>query len=609
MYRYLFLLMFIFLLNSCNVGANKNISGNNYGIVVSGGTAPINSIMQNFGLNSNGVIPILNLDINQTFLSIIPCYNLISSTGLNFFNNCTQNINYIASNPNIFGINKSTNVVQFVENSVAKSNISYAKLDYLQYTSPGLPIASAGQTIPTLNLSGLIILPTDANGNIVDSRLIKGILLYYHDTIPSKNGVMSGFNNSDSISMGLTFLNQYILTAVFVSNGYIVLAPDYPGQGIDVNTFHPYIIGLNENAYSGIYMLQAAQTYLKNKYNFDIKTMINPNLFISSFSEGGGYSLRATEIFDFDNKSILNNLGLSLIKTIAISGAYDISNTMLNYAYSNVYAGDTPDTNKWNAIPGCNRSGSTLCPNEENGLDRAIVQYALASSKPTLSAYLISSILTYYYNSNGNYSIFKPNFVNLSSCINLITSYTLNNWSSSPCVSLFNFKGLNIFDLFNNVNNNAGTIDDILFTSAMSLGYFIGNTTSVSSLINILSTQTTTFNNIGIISYNQTPSDKWLLNILSTKNTYNIKTNTNISLLYLKYDSTVPNINSKLACNPITGIRTLNGASVNCIEIDNTNLFDSIKFPGETSNIMYLYHQDSNKIISLAVLNQMNLAL
>ena len=603
MKKYIVLSIFLnILLTSCNVGTNNNSgSNNNYGILINGGTAPSNSIMKSFGLNNNGVIPINNLAANQSFTGLIPCFNLVGSSGLNFTNNCNQNFNYILSNPQIFGIESSNDLINFIPNSTSSSNILYAKYDYIKYTSPGMANISSGRSIPKLTLSGLVILPTDQDGKIVSTNLIKGVILYYHDTIPSKNGVMSGFNNFDGPSMQLTFINQYLLTSIFVSNGFIVIAPDYTGQGIDVNTVHPYIIGTNSNAFSGIYMLPAVNSYLKNNYNFSFQSLDKNNkLYITSFSEGGGYSLKATQYLDFDYNSILKDNNLKLNGTYAMSGAYDISDTMLNFMFSNDYTGRVGSTNSWNNIPGC--GNDPLCINEPNGLDIAISQFSLASSKPALYSYLSSAILNYYYNQSIYSTIFKPNFFFLKNCINLPNS--INSWSNVSCSNLFNLNPENITSLFNNPVYNAEYISSVLFTSAMSLGYFIGDSLNINQLINTLSTTTNTYSSAGLFSYNQVPNDNFLKSILTQSNTYNLTVNTPVVLFYMRYDSTVPNKNSLLACDKNNGIKTIGLGSVKCVEIDNSKLWDSIRFPS-TPNVMYLQHVNSNKIMSLALLNLM----
>ena len=95
---------------------------------------------------------------------------------------------------------------------------------------------------------------------------------------------------------------------------------------------HPYAFESSQNTLSGIYMLKATNDYLMSKYNFRFKDLVNNQLFISSYSEGGGYALRATDIY----KNVLNKLNLRLIKTYGVSGVYDLSKIMVDFLYDNI---------------------------------------------------------------------------------------------------------------------------------------------------------------------------------------------------------------------------------------------------------------------------------
>jgi hypothetical protein len=88
------------------------------------------------------------------------------------------------------------------------------------------------------------------------------------------------------------------------------------------------------------------------------------------------------------------------------------------------------------------------------------------------------------------------------------------------------------------------------------------------------------------------------------KNIYNWATTSPISLVFLRYDSVVPNISSLEACGEeqgVPGLKSLSEASlVNCIKIDNTKLHTN---PLSFLHI-YLDHPEAEEFLQLVALHE-----
>ena len=590
-------LFFYFVMNSLLFSIE-----NKYGILVNGGVAPLNPIMQQkFAMNLNGEVIINNLDLGQAFLSLILCDGL---TDQQYLKNCSNNINSLADNKDLFTFDNNTSVQNFIENSTQNSGVVGAKFDYIEYTSPGYSSTNSIANLPTENLSGLVVLPTDGKGNILPVSKIKGILIYYHGTIPSKNGVPSGLNNQDSVDFFQTFIYQYIVSSIFVSSGYIVISPDYIGQGMDFKTMHPYAFETTQNALSGIYMLKATNEYLLSKYNFGFKDMINNKLFISSYSEGGGYALKATKILDSNQDIILNKLNLKLVKTYGVSGAYDVSNTMIDFMYDNVDTNYNDNINKWNAIPGCAQSGPDLCINEANGQDLAVVKYYTANAKPVLSIFLATSF-NYYYNEVLPLSNFlDADVITLQSCIDLNNSLTQNQWLRVNCNTLFG-QFNTVTDLFMSPKVDAMQVSLELNSVAMANKFLIGPSSNFNNLSQLLAISGNNYNSVLYFSPKTGVISPIFQKVVQKGNSYHFTTTTPVEILSLRYDSEVPNRNSEIACDNLKGIHVSGNGSISCKQLDNTKMWSMNSYFGN-NYVSYLIHEDAEPIFDIHEVQDMN---
>ena len=583
-------LVLLFLLVSCNSGnVARNNSNSIYGKFNFVSDAPFNVNMAQ--LNPNGTSSfILTNDLFSNFVSQVICNSLIEP------DYCNYNISYIAANTSIYGV-MPVSGSSFIAKGVRFKILGYTTL------APSIQSSSTAGAIE--NVSGLVVLPTDANGNLLSANLIKGVLLYFHETIASKTGNPSGYGNDTKIpfdrdDMSLTFRTQYSMAAIFAANGYIVVAPDYLGNGINYTIPHPYILAITANALSGIYMLTALKNYLFNSFGLNLSTISKPYLYISSYSEGGSYAVMASRLLQGTYSNIVNDTGLTLKHTFGISGAYDMTNTMLPYQFTNI--DDVFTSNKWLVSPGCNPSENINC-NLTDIPTRAIVsQFLLSLPKPLLSVFLVNSFIYYNLTSAAFPSIFLSDFYTQSRCFDLTT--IINTFSIKNCGEIF---GNNFYapQLFDNNGLSFTTISFQIAASAIGLGYIIGNSTDIGSLLDNL-TNNVTNNSISTFIYRQGVYDPTLLNILKQTDNYNFTTNNPITLINLKYDSVVTPVNTKKACNLIPGIQGISKVKqgdFDCIEIDNTQLWGDFIL-GDIETPIYMQHEQAASLSQLIVLNK-----
>jgi len=169
----------------------------------------------------------------------------------------------------------------------------------------------------------------------VAATSIKGVIIYYHGTTVDRTNVPSNFvtaTNSGGDTEGT------LLAALWASQGYVVVMPDYIGLGNDTTHPHPYVVYPQTNAQSGLAMLDAVRSVLSNSYGISGALP----LFLTGYSEGGAYSLEAGHLMQ-NNSGYAAVLQVSLKIAAPVSGAFDLSGTVVPYLFDNV----TPTNNNW----------------------------------------------------------------------------------------------------------------------------------------------------------------------------------------------------------------------------------------------------------------------
>lgn len=203
----------------------------------------------------------------------------------------------------------------------ADKNIKDITLDKITYkTTNSFP--ATGEV--TSNVSGLLMMP--------NTDKPKGVILYYHPTVFNNSGVPSNFKD-DNITSQMFDISY---AAIYALNGYIVVAPDYIGQGNDYANYHPYVFYPKQTVNTAIDLLNDSANIIKDKYNLSDKAKLN--VFSAGYSEGGAYSIWTAKCLE-DKKNCPNMSNLDSLynykAAAGLAGAYDLSNTTLNFLVDN----------------------------------------------------------------------------------------------------------------------------------------------------------------------------------------------------------------------------------------------------------------------------------
>jgi hypothetical protein len=161
---------------------------------------------------------------------------------------------------------------------------------------------------------------------------IKGIVLFFHGTTIQRTNVPSNFITSTNPNGDYT---GTLLAALWASQGYVVVMPDYIGLGVDTADPHPYVVYPGVNAQSGLAMVKATRAYLS--------TMLpgRQPLYISGYSEGGAYALEAAHLMQ-NNPRYASALDVDLKLAVPLSGVFDLTGTMVPYLFYNISDSNNP---------------------------------------------------------------------------------------------------------------------------------------------------------------------------------------------------------------------------------------------------------------------------
>ncbi len=236
-------------------------------------------------------------------------------------------------------------------NPIANNSLGIKTVDAIKIDYTAVNIDQSAVTV-----SGGIAVPEVAPASL------KGIILYFHGTTTQRTNVPSNFTAPANSS----YTDGILLAAVWASQGYVVVMPDYIGLGDDTTHPHPYVVYPSQNAQSGLAMVKAARSLLAGSYQI---TGTLP-LYITGYSEGGAYALEAAHLMQ-DNSGYASELNVQLRMAAPLSGFFDLSGTGLSYLFDNMDINQ--NNNQW------------YSPNPALSI----------ASKPFLSAYLVLSFANY----------------------------------------------------------------------------------------------------------------------------------------------------------------------------------------------------------------------
>lgn len=303
------------------------------------------------------IIPVADLEANYE----TQFCQLNSTTGVTMQSpECQANIAYISKQCGTGNFNLSASPI--ANNPLGVTSVKFQPVTY--NTTVLLP-----QGEQTFNVSGGLLLP---QGIAADK--IKGVITYFHATAFDKSIVGSDYT---------TNAETQLVAEVFASQGYIVVIPDYIGQGVDWATVHPYVLYPRVSVKTALDMLTAVAPTIRTEYRLDSKALLK--LFSAGYSEGGAYSLWFSSYLK-EQPAQLNSL-YQLKHSVGMEGAYNTSTVTKGFLFSDVAQAGT---NPYNI-------GSQALANE---------------SKPLLSADAFLSYATYDLAGDMR-SVFNMDFYNL----------------------------------------------------------------------------------------------------------------------------------------------------------------------------------------------------
>jgi Prolyl oligopeptidase family len=159
------------------------------------------------------------------------------------------------------------------------------------------------------------------------------VLLYAHGTTTDKAFTMTDLNNAESL----------ILAAVFASQGYIVVAPNYAGYDSSTLPYHPYLVA-EQQARDMIDALTAARIALPLA---STTTTDGGKLFITGYSQGGYVAMATDRAMEAAGQKVTAAAPMSGPYSLAafgdavffgqVNGGAPISTTFLLTAYQASY--------------------------------------------------------------------------------------------------------------------------------------------------------------------------------------------------------------------------------------------------------------------------------
>jgi alpha/beta superfamily hydrolase len=227
--------------------------------------------------------------------------------------------------------------------------------------------------------SAALMIPTGLGANCTGAR---PIVLYAHGTTTDRAFNMANLQNTETL----------FLAALFASQGYIVVAPNYAGYDTSTLSYHPYLIADQESK-DMIDALTAARTALP--FASATLTKDNGQLFITGYSQGG-YVAMATH-------RAMQAAGMNVTASAPMSGPYalaafvdavfsgdvnragTVSSTLLLTAYQKAYGGiyaNAVDVFEPQYAAGIDALLPTTTPLSELYAQGNLPEYALFSSTP-----------------------------------------------------------------------------------------------------------------------------------------------------------------------------------------------------------------------------------
>jgi len=191
--------------------------------------------------------------------------------------------------------------------------------------------ATVGGASEATTASAALMVPTGLGAGCTGAR---PIVLYAHGTTTDRAFNMVNMQNAETLS----------LAALFASQGYIVVAPNYAGYDTSTLPYHPYLIADQESK-DMIDALTAARTALP--FASATLTKDSGQLFITGYSQGGYVAMATHRAMQAAGMKVTASAPMSGPYALAafvdavfygeVNGAATVSSTLLLTAYQRAY--------------------------------------------------------------------------------------------------------------------------------------------------------------------------------------------------------------------------------------------------------------------------------
>src|SRR5450631_1421313 len=232
--------------------------------------------------------------------------------------------------------------------------------------------------------SAALMVPTGLGAGCTGAR---PIVLYAHGTTTDRAFNMTNMQNAETLS----------LAALFASQGYIVVAPNYAGYDTSTLPYHPYLIADQESK-DMIDALTAARTALPlASLTF---TKDNGQLFITGYSQGGYVAMATHRAMQAAGMTVTAAAPMSGPYALAafvdavfygeVNGDAPVSSTLLLTAYQKAYGdiyANPGDIFESQYAPGIDSLLPTTTPRSQLYSEGKLPEFVLFSSTPPAPAF------------------------------------------------------------------------------------------------------------------------------------------------------------------------------------------------------------------------------
>ncbi|MGO9039802.1 MAG: alpha/beta hydrolase family protein [Steroidobacteraceae bacterium] len=232
--------------------------------------------------------------------------------------------------------------------------------------------------------SGALMVPTGLGTDCTGAR---PIVLYAHGTTTDRAFNMANLQNAETLS----------LAALFASQGYIVVAPNYAGYDTSTLPYHPYLIA-DQQSKDMIDALTAARTALP--FASATLTRDSGQLFITGYSQGGYVAMATHRAMQAAGMKVTASAPMSGPYALAafvdavyygeVNGDATVSSALLLTAYQRAYGtiyANAVDVFEPQYAAGIDSLLPTTTPRSQLYAQGKLPEYALFSLTPPDPAY------------------------------------------------------------------------------------------------------------------------------------------------------------------------------------------------------------------------------